>query len=249
MKVNTLGTVNVHRLIVPVIFGTDNVSDETLNLVKKDLRNLELLITEMLDQGVSPYAVEIDDLAEMTGISAKEFRKGLKRIMKVAHDKYDGTFDKPDANLEPEQLFYILAAYVLGDCGRVSDDPAEWTVRYGMSDYFEFGAIKGAKDMLCWAFLVEYFEDCLNRGRIPITNYIKQYGNLRASARRLMTFMKNNSWYGDANASSDLFMLCTETPSLSSILSATLEQFDATYRKKKEEKEWLEIDNKSKQSD
>ncbi len=242
MKITTVSKINIRKLIIPIIFGTNDISDETLNEVKKELRNIEVLITEMLDQGMSPFAMSIEDLAEMTGgASAKQIRRDLTRVMKIAHDKSGVTFEKPPV-IEPERMFYILSAYILGECGRVSDDPAEWTVRFNMQDLFDMGALDSANDMVCWAFLIEYFEDCLMRGRMPITNYIKNYANSKVSARRLMTYLKKNYWYGDIEESSNLFMLSTATPSLSSIVNAALERFEKIYEEKKEEKEWLEVD-------
>lgn len=237
MKVTTLQQVNIRKLILPVVYGTTNVSDEALKLGDQGLKTLEILIRTALEHDLVSNALEIEKLVDVTvsGLTANSAIGNINKLMKVAHDKYDGKFEPPAIG-DPEKMFYFLLAYTLADCGRVSEDPIEWSVRWNMDTLFDMGAIETAHDMACWAFLVEYFEDCLNRGeRIPITRYFKNYGRAMVTPRRLEAFLKKNYWYGDADESKRLFMLDTESPAVSSITGAALEFFTRIYEEKLEE--------------
>ena len=224
MKVNP-SKLHVRSVIVPALFQTSHVKDEVLKEAKDGIRALDIMITEILDQGTSPLAIRFDDVADMVGATSKKLKHDIKAAMKVAHDRYDGTFDPPMV-IDVEKELYLLAAIVIADEGRMSDDVVKYVVRTNMDEFFDLGAIDTAYDFACWAFLIDYFETCLENGRVSLTNYLKQHDSALVSARRLNSFIKKNWWYGDADEAGRLFMLNTEGPSLGSVINAMLENLE-----------------------
>ena len=236
MKVD-LKKLHVESLVVNCLFQTEHVEESALKAAKDGVHELNLLITEMLDQGITPGAIKIEDLADMLGgVSAKKIRKDIKNAMKVARDSYKGTFDKPEV-IEPDSELYLLAAIAIAEDGRMSNDLIRYTVRSNMNNYFDISAFETYYDFACFVALIDYFEDCLKLGRrIQISRWLKTYGSPLVSTRRMSSYLGKNWWYGNPEASESLFMLYTESPQLSSVTNAMLEVL---------EKEIVEINDRN----
>lgn len=220
-----LSKLHVNSVVIPALFQSSHVKDEVIKEAGDGIRALNLLISEMLDQEITPFSIKIEDIAEMIGADKKKLRRDIKNAMKTAHDKYDGVYDPPTV-VEVDKIFYIMSAIVIADNGRMSNDIIEYVVRTNLDEYFDIGALDTAYDFACYIALIDYFETCLRNGRVALTPFLKQYSNSMVTTRRLESYFKKNWWYGDPDTSERLFMLNTESPSISSVTNAMLENLN-----------------------
>lgn len=222
MKVSK-SKLHVKNVIVPNLFCTGHVSEPVLKETANGVHALELLITEILEQDCNQFSLKIEDVAEQIGGNAKKMRSDIKKAIRAAHDKYDGKYDPP-AIVGVDKCLYALTALVIREDGRTSDDLIEYTVRTNIDEYFNPWRLDTANDFSCFVFMIDYLETCLRSGRIPITKYLRQYCS-SVTSNRLVAFMKKQDWYGSSDLAGELFCLSTDSPSLSSIMNASVEVF------------------------
>ena len=113
---------DIQGVLVPAFFASPHPSNEALKEARAGLHNLTCAVVTILDQGVSPHVLRVDDLIDyIGGITPKDFADSIMEAQKVARDQYDGTFDPP-AVLPLEKKLYSIAAIVLSEIGRRSDE-------------------------------------------------------------------------------------------------------------------------------
>lgn len=225
MKSN-LQHVDIRSTIIPAFFQSPYARAEVIREADEGLRDIELSIITILDQEISPFAIKLKNVAELLGTTEKKMKSHIKAAQRVARDKYDGTYGRPEP-VAVEKTIYFMTAMIIAECGRVSDDLDEYTVRFHMDEVFDLAALDTAQDLACWCFLVDYFEHCLKNGKTPITNFMKMHGSSAVSRSKLQSFIKKNDWYGDVEAFGDIFGINIATPTLSDIAKYGLESFEA----------------------
>lgn len=221
MKVD-MKKLHVKAMVIPALFQTPHVKDEVLRAAWDGVQDLNLLITEILDQECNPLAIRLEDVADTIGSNAREMRSNIKKAMKVARDRYDGIYDPP-AIIEVDRLLYMLTTIIIADDGRMSDDVVKYVVRTNMDAFFDTSRLENEHDFACYVALIDYFETCLLYKKLSITAYLKQHGNALISSKRMLTYLKKNWWYGDPEETQRIFTIDTEAPSLPDILKATEE--------------------------
>lgn len=242
MKMNQdlLRNINVRRLAKYVIFETSDIKPEIETKAQKGLRDIECVVTEMLSQDMLSHIIRFDDAAESVGICAKDARHNIRKAIKVGQKHYDGTYGRP-CDIEPEQAIYLVAALVIQEYGRRTDNLSEYVVRNHIGDYLDMGAIKTEYDMSCYVLLIDYFERCLEHGKVSITKFVNDHKSSLATSRRLNNFIKENSWYGDEDAVDETLGIYASQPKLSDVTNALLDEFKLIREKAEKEKEEYEL--------
>ena len=218
---------DIQGVLVPAFFASPHPSNEALKEARAGLHNLTCAVVTILDQGVSPHVLRVDDLIDyIGGITPKDFADSIMEAQKVARDQYDGTFDPP-AVLPLEKKLYSIAAIVLSEIGRRSDDIDEYTVKRHFDEIFDLSAIDTTADFACWCLLIEYFEYCLREGKAaPITKFIKMHGSSLTTESRMMTFIKKNEFYEYSDVFAERFGITESKPTLSQVAKLGFETFE-----------------------
>ena len=234
MKFNNeyLKNINIERFAKYAIFDSCDIDPTALTKASKGIQCIGRLALEMLTQEIMPYAVSFSDLTDMIGISEREARRMIRTAIRVGHDEYDGTYGRPSI-IEPEQAVYITAALTIQEYGRKASDLSEYIVRRNINEFLDIGAILSAYDMCCYVFLIEYFEHCLDFGKTPITKYIKDFGGVMVSTRRIKSFLERNYGYHDVDEVSEVVGMDVAAPRLSDVTNAI---FDNLVELRDEEK-------------
>lgn len=221
-----LTDVDVQAVLSPAFFASPHPKEEVVAAARKGFHALNCAVVAILDQGVSPYAIKIDDLVEyIGGMSPKEFCRSIIDAQKIAHDRYDGKYDPPEV-LSVEQKLYSITAIVIAEIGRRSQDINEYTVKYFFDTIFDLSAIETAADLACWCLLIEYFEYCLSENKVaPITKFIKSHGNSLTTESRVKTFIRKNEFFISPTVFEEKFGISISSPTLSDIAKHGFETF------------------------
>lgn len=217
--------VDIRSIMLPAFFQTPHVKEEVVREANVGLRDMERGIVAILDQEISSYAIKLDDVASIIGLSGKEMRSHIKAAQKVAREKYDGTYDPPEM-IDIETQLYVITAIVISESGRISEDITSYTVRANMDEIFDLSAIQSAADFACYCYLMEYFEHCLNHGKVPISVYLKDYSNVMVTKHKLTNFIKKNSWYEDREEFCEIFGVYISSPKLPDVANYGFEKFE-----------------------
>ena len=222
----SLKDADIQGVLVPAFFATPHPSAEVLKEARVGLHNLNCAVATILDQGISPHALKVDDLVSyIGGITPKAFCDSIMAAQKVARDMYDGTFDPP-AILPIEKKLYSIVAIVLSEIGRRSDDINEYTVKRHFDEVFDLSAIDTVADFACWCLLIEYFEYSLREEKaVPITKFLKTHGSTLTTESRMMTFIKKNEFYDNSDVFADIFGITGSKPTLSQVAKLGFETF------------------------
>ncbi len=225
MKFN-LSEADVQAVLSPAFFASPHPRDEVVAAARKGFHALNCAVVAILDQGISPYALKIDDLVEcIGGMTPKEFCRSVNEAQKIAHDRYDGKYDPPEV-LPVEQKLYSITAIVISEIGRRSQDINEYTVKYLFDTVFDLSAIETVADFACWCLMIEYFEYCLREDKaVPITKFIKMHGNSLTTESRVKTFIRKNEFFVSPTVFEEKFGVKISNPTLSEIAKLGFETF------------------------
>ncbi len=220
MKFNLTG-IDVRQLIIPAVFQTPFPKPQAVLEAEKGLMYVEQAVELLLEHGFSPEAIRLDDIADLMSSTAKKtMRREINKMQKIAYEAYDGEYYPPQI-LPAESLIYKIAANTIYECGRLSTDLVEYTVKTHFDSMFDTEAIETESDIACWVFLIEYFEDNLRHGGYrSFSTALTQSGSRFVSKPRMETFIKKNCWYGIPEDIWDIFQLDKEEPSATDVAIA-----------------------------
>ena len=233
-----LAGIDIRQLAISAIFKTPFPKPQAILQAEKGLNFVEQAVEILLEHQFSPEAIRLDDIADLMGnVTPRTIRKEIKRAQKIALDNYDGEYDPP-LPIPAESLIYRVAAHTIYECGRLSGDLIEYTVRTYFDSMYDIEALETESDMACWAFMIEYYEDNLRYGSYrPTTPLIKQAGSRFVSRTRMETFLKKNFWWGNSSDVEDIFNINIGEPTITEVALAGTQVLEAYLFKVAEDNE------------
>lgn len=240
-----LAGIDVRQLIIPAVFRTPFPDPQAVLEAEKGLTCVEQAVELILEHGFSPEAIRLDDIGDLMGQTIKKsMRKDINEMQKIAYDSYDGEYYPPQI-LPAENLIYKVTAHTIYECGRLSTDLVEYTVKTLFDSMFDVEALETESDMACWAFLIEYFEDNLRHGGYrSLSTALAQSGSRYVSKTRMGTFIKKNYWYGVREDIWDIFQLDKEEPSVTDVAIAGTEMLKNYLFKVAEDNPDIDVDKR-----
>ena len=240
MKIDLTG-IETMKIVVPSVFLTSHVADPVLRATQKGLHDIELCAVTMINHELNDYAIRLEDVSDLFGGNTRTLRREVKEANKAAHDFFPGEYDPPEV-MDPDKLIYGITAIIIAEASRLNHDIDQYIVRTNMDSLFDIGAIDNYHDFACYRTLIEYFEYCLSDDKLySLNKFIKMRGGKNVSEARMMTFLKKNFWYTDADEFESRFRFgFTYDATLSKIAEAGFTRFqilkqDALKRKEAED--------------
>lgn len=217
----SLKGIDVRQLVIPAIFQTPFPDQQAIKSAEQGLEYIEDAVGTIIEHDFSAEAIRLEDVADLIGdASPRAIKKAINKAQKIAHDAYDGEYNPP-TSIAPEALIYQITAHTIYECGRLSKDLIEYTVRTYFDSMFDVSALETESDMACWAFLIDYFEDNLRYGGYrPISAILKRSGHKFVSKTRLNTFIRKNCWWGVEEDVADVFQIWMDEPGVVDIAMA-----------------------------